>query len=174
MKPNRIIALSILITCLFCICLAWIFYSIRITSTTTLNKASSISLLLRAIQDNYNIEYISNILRMDPSQVYVLGVDDWSPLYSAVFHERIAVVKELIRRHAPLNQRAASDGTTALHMAVLRDNTEIVVLLLEAGIDTTIRDNNGNTASELARKRSKNDVSELIEAGKKTGHHERH
>uniref|UniRef100_A0A182RBK8 Uncharacterized protein n=1 Tax=Anopheles funestus TaxID=62324 RepID=A0A182RBK8_ANOFN len=55
------------------------------------------------------------------------------------------------------------DGQTALHLAVLTDQSKIVRRLLIAGIDRTIRDLDGNTALHLASGMGKvNIVKELL------------
>ena len=42
------------------------------------------------------------------------------------------------------------DGRTALHIAVTKNNSHIVKLLISKGIDTTIKDNAGKTAEQLS------------------------
>lgn len=53
-------------------------------------------------------------------------------------------------------------GYTLLHLASDRGHTEIVKLLLERGVDTTIKDPDDLTAKELAEVAEKNDIIEML------------
>jgi hypothetical protein len=49
-------------------------------------------------------------------------------------------------------------GNTALHTAAYRDNRAVAIFLLENGIDTTIRNNYGKLASDMAINSAMKDV----------------
>jgi Ankyrin repeats (3 copies) len=72
-----------------------------------------------------------------------------TPLYYASSYGLYYTVKSLIASGAGLNVRAGQYGGTAYHAACWRQRPQIGKLLLEAGIDTTIEDNNGMTAFDL-------------------------
>jgi hypothetical protein len=69
-----------------------------------------------------------------------------TPLNYASSYGLYYTVKSLIDSGADLNVRAGQYGEIAYHAACWRQHPQIVRLLLEAGIDTTIQDNNGKTA----------------------------
>jgi Ankyrin repeats (many copies) len=72
-----------------------------------------------------------------------------APLSYASSYGLYYTVKSLIASGADLNVRAGQYGGTAYDAACWRQRPQIVRLLLEAGIDTTIQDNNGMTAFDL-------------------------
>ena len=74
-----------------------------------------------------------------------------TPLHTAVDTNQAGIVSYLVnRRNADTN--AVDDmGMTSTHYAALLDNPEIILILLESSkTDLTIRDNNGDTAQDLA------------------------
>lgn len=75
-------------------------------------------------------------------------VDRESPLVAAVNIGATDVVEFLIEHGAPLDDLAFDVGSTALHVAVHRDDHRTVRMLLAAGADPTLRDGNGRTATE--------------------------
>jgi len=66
--------------------------------------------------------------------------------------ERTATMSELIFAGANLNA-VQENGKTALHFAVESDNVAGMTLLLICRADARIKDENGETANDLARKR---------------------
>ncbi|XP_060568285.1 ankyrin repeat and sterile alpha motif domain-containing protein 1B-like [Ruditapes philippinarum] len=86
------------------------------------------------------------------------GEADLTGLMYASFHNHPDVASALIEAGCELN----SVGTTfwsALHWAADRGNDELVYILLDAGIDPTIRDMRGETAAERAQT---DDIKEFI------------
>jgi ankyrin repeat protein len=72
-----------------------------------------------------------------------------SPLVAAIKAGDIARARVLLREKADANQ-AESDGTTALHWAVHRDDLEAVGLLLSAGASVNAANRHGVTPLHLA------------------------
>ncbi|XP_052779354.1 poly [ADP-ribose] polymerase tankyrase-2-like [Mya arenaria] len=85
------------------------------------------------------------------------GEADLTGLMYAAFHNHPEVAMALIDAGCELN---AVGGTfwTALHWAADRDNDELVYILLDAGINPTIRDMRGETALERARSDQMKDI----------------
>ncbi|NP_001089250.1 uncharacterized protein LOC734297 [Xenopus laevis] len=81
--------------------------------------------------------------------------DGDSLLHLAIIHEEKALVKEVIRRsyrdHCYLNKHNHLHQT-ALHLAVITEQHDISLLLLQAGCDAEIQDFRGNTALHIACK----------------------
>ena len=71
------------------------------------------------------------------------------PLYYAASYGLKETVKLLISQGADINARAGGFGSTPLHAACYRRHPEIVRILLAAGADPRISDNNDMTAIEL-------------------------
>lgn len=68
-------------------------------------------------------------------------VDEYStrtPLRQAAFGNKMACVKWLIDQGALIND-VNSEGWSALHLAIWRDNAQVVKMLLNAGASTTSR-----------------------------------
>ena len=73
-----------------------------------------------------------------------------TPLYYAASYGLYHTAKSLITSGVDLNVRAGRYGVTDFH-AYWRQRTQIRRLLVEAGADTTIRDYNGRTGSQLVQ-----------------------
>ncbi|XP_039761679.1 arfGAP with SH3 domain, ANK repeat and PH domain-containing protein isoform X5 [Pararge aegeria] len=63
-----------------------------------------------------------------------------------------------------LLDKATFSGMTALHLCAAIDRTEPMKLLLKAGADSTIKDNNGRTALQIARQLGHHACQELLES----------
>ena len=62
-----------------------------------------------------------------------------------------------------LNTAYAQNGNTPLHVAALNGQTEIVKLLLEQpGLDTTLKNNEGKTAADLAQEKNFMEIADLL------------
>ena len=83
------------------------------------------------------------------SELNAPDVYRWTPLMRAVDNGHIDAVKVLLQ--APRLSLNSQDetGNTALHHAASNANAEMLVLLLEAGIDQNIENNSGTTAAQL-------------------------
>jgi hypothetical protein len=72
------------------------------------------------------------------------------PLYYAASYGLTETVRSLVQAGADLDERAGRFGGTALHAAVWRKRPEILDILLDAGADPTIQDDQGSSASDLS------------------------
>ena len=77
-----------------------------------------------------------------------------TPLMIAVACQNVMFVTELINSGVDLNIRIMENKDkatgTALHLAVCQGNVEIIKLLLKGGIDTALKNKEGETAEEYA------------------------
>jgi ankyrin repeat protein len=78
----------------------------------------------------------------------------YTPLMLAAWDGAAACVKLLFARGGDtleLDVQSSQAGKTALHLAALKNHPEIIQLLLQAGADPTIRNNNGYTPLDDAQ-----------------------
>lgn len=83
------------------------------------------------------------------AQVNRLG---WTPLQYAASKGQLEMAKMLLANQAIVNA-PGPEGTTALMMAALSGNQQMVQLLLDAGADVTMQTTQKETAAAWARKR---------------------
>lgn len=87
----------------------------------------------------------------------VNGVDciGQTPLFYTVTHSQAAdLVPLLLQAGAKVNQQRWSDGWTALHLAAMLGNENIVNILLEAGANSTLKDSEHKTPGDIAKEYS--------------------
>lgn len=80
----------------------------------------------------------------------------------AVVHNLSSIVEALIEADAKLNAKNQR-GETSLIMAVRRGNTAIARILVDAGADTDIMDNDGLLAFDHAMIRKDNEMAAILE-----------
>ena len=73
-------------------------------------------------------------------------------------------VRTALQEHPEyINTAYAQNGNTPLHVAALNGQTEIVKLLLEQpGLDTTLKNNEGKTAADLAQEKNFTEIITLL------------
>lgn len=86
---------------------------------------------------------------------------NWDPLYIAANNGHKDIVEFLLERKANPNL-PSFDGGTALHAAVQKDHLEVVKVLLKYGAKLDIKNTEGLTAYDIA-KRTSNEVKSTIE-----------
>lgn len=92
-----------------------------------------------------------------------VGVDhlDMSALHVATLYEKTDVVKKLIEHHANLD-RGDESGTTPIMSAAARKDDYLLLLLLEAGADPSLKDEKGRTALDYAVKYEKTNIQDVL------------
>jgi ankyrin repeat protein len=88
-------------------------------------------------------------------------IDD-TLLSFAAYNESPHVVRRLIERGTPINERHYSTKVTALHKAVEGQRYENMELLLEAGANPNIADARGVTPLDLAMKLKDDKMLEML------------
>jgi ankyrin repeat protein len=87
----------------------------------------------------------------------------WTPLHYAAMNKHLKVIALLLEHHAYIDAESPN-GTTPLMMAAQYGNALTVKLLLEAGADATIRNQQRLSALDFAHKGEREDSAALIEA----------
>ncbi len=78
--------------------------------------------------------------------------------------EQLDLAETLVKRGVAIDERRAGPGTTALMMASIHGNKDLVQLLLRLGADPRLEDNKGQTALSFAQKKGHSEVAELLSA----------
>jgi ankyrin repeat protein len=100
-------------------------------------------------------------------QLIALGADvnkpGWTALHYASTHGHVAVMSLLLDHHAYIDA-ASPNGSTPLMMAALYGTPAAVKLLLEAGADPMLRNEQGLSAIDFANQGQRGESAELIAA----------
>ncbi len=84
---------------------------------------------------------------------------DMTPLHIAIFRGYTTVARVLLEAGSNPNQQDIR-GLSSIHLAAIRGNIEMVLLLTHADLD--LRDSRGNTAAELASKNGHHEVADYL------------
>jgi hypothetical protein len=87
----------------------------------------------------------------------------WTPLHYAATHGHLAVMTLLLDNHAYIDA-ASPNGSTPLMMAAQYGTPSAVKLLLEAGADPMLRNQQGLSALDFAQRANRSDSAEIIAA----------
>jgi serine/threonine-protein phosphatase 6 regulatory ankyrin repeat subunit B len=87
------------------------------------------------------------------------------PLIIAAQRNQLDMVKLLIQYKASINAIDPTTGQNALHWGVRYNNMDAVEFLVRHGIDINLRDKNGHTSLDIARKIKNKDIIEYLETG---------
>ena len=94
------------------------------------------------------------------------AANDWQPLLWAARENHTEMAATLIDLGADINEQqpltSTSSKSSALHVAAQKGAVDIVRLLLDRGIDRTLRDKHNNTALALAEKKKDVEVISLL------------
>ncbi len=100
-------------------------------------------------------------------QLVIMGADvnktGWTPLHYAATHGHLQVMSLLLENHAYIDA-GSPNGTTPLMMASFYGTPSAVKLLLEAGADPMIKNDQALTAIDFAHRNSRKESAEIIAA----------
>lgn len=88
----------------------------------------------------------------------------WTPLHYATSRaepDSVAMVRLLLEHHAYIDAESPN-RSTPLMLAAMYGNRDLVPLLLEEGADPSLRNEQGLTALDFARRADRDDLAELI------------
>lgn len=98
----------------------------------------------------------------EPNQADVYS---WTALMRAVYESRARIVGLLLESDLTKVNQRGENGVTALHLAVLKADEDIVRLLLAGGADPGIEDHSGRTALDYAKENNNVGIERLIKTG---------
>lgn len=87
----------------------------------------------------------------------------WAPLHYAATKGHVEVIRLLLDEHAYIDA-SSPNGSTPLMMAAMYGTPAAVKLLLEAGADPMIKNDQGLTAIDFAQRGERKDSAEIIAA----------
>lgn len=117
--------------------------------------------------DNDNLELTKSLLKYPSFDPNVLTEFKFSPLISAIEKNRTQIAKKLLKlKNINVNiQTHKKDRCTALMMAVIMQNVEIVTILIKnPTTKLNLKDVSGQTAYDMAKKLSNSEIKELLQS----------
>ncbi len=125
------------------------------TDVNALNARDESALMIAALRGHQDIA----------ARLIKRGADvnktGWAPLHYAASGGHLEIMSLLLENHAYIDAESPN-GTTPLMMAAQYGSAPAVKLLLEAGADPLLKNQQGLTAIQFAQRASRNDSIELI------------
>ena len=104
-----------------------------------------------------NEDLVCDILACGPDKGIRSDSSD-TPLHMAMLQRNTTVIKLLLDYGFDPNAKSTMNGYTPLHSAVSANNADGARLLLQYNADKNIRNNEGQTPLDMARKNDKRDL----------------
>ena len=111
-------------------------------------SARGTSPLMTALSEEEHHDIALLLLQSGADANYYTKSDMSAPLPQAAKYGSQQLISLLLQKGANINARDDWNGGNALHVAVREHNYDAIEVLLKAGIDRTVKDNNGRTALE--------------------------
>jgi len=127
------------------------------TKVETRNRQDESPLMLAAING------LTEICQQLISKGADVNKPGWTPLHYAATHGHLAVMNLLLENYAYIDA-ASPNGSTPLMMAASYGTPMAVKLLLEAGADPMLKNDQGLSAIDFAQRASRAESAEIISA----------
>ncbi|MFP8778010.1 ankyrin repeat domain-containing protein [Hydrogenophaga sp. RWCD_12] len=124
------------------------------------NEAGESPLMIAAIKGH--LEIAKSLIRRGAE----VNKPGWTPLHYAASRpepDSLEMVRLLLERHAYIDAESPNK-TTPLMMAAMYGHPDVVRLLVEEGADPSLRNQQGLTAVDFARRADRQDLADLIAA----------
>ncbi|MHB1456491.1 MAG: ankyrin repeat domain-containing protein [Armatimonadota bacterium] len=110
-----------------------------------------------------DVSSVKELMAFDKSQANKPDPTGWTPLYYAAAGDHVEIAKFLIDNGADINLKTTTDGKSALHWAAFHGHLLVVELLLSRGAQINDKDDDGNTALEIAKQTEKRNLIHYLE-----------
>lgn len=127
------------------------------TNVNILNAHGESPLMMAALKGQ--LEIATALIKRDAD----VNKTGWAPLHYASTNGHLAIMSLLLDNHAYIDAESPN-GSTPLMMAAQYGTAAAVKLLLDAGADPLLKNQQGLTAIDFARRVSRTDAIELISA----------
>jgi ankyrin repeat protein len=131
------------------------------TDVNAVNDKGESPLMLAAIkgqQDNINA-----LLQRDAA----VNKTGWTPLHYATTSSQLTIMKQLLEQYAFIDAQSPN-GTTPLMMAAMYGSSEAVKLLIDEGADPLMKNEQGMTAVDFAKRANRTEAMAMISAYART------
>ena len=125
------------------------------TDVDVLDPNGESPLMLAALKGQR--EEMDGLLKRDAA----VNKTGWTPLHYAATSGQIEIMKQLLENYAFIDAQSPN-GTTPLMMAAMYGSTAAVKLLLNEGADPLMKNEQGMTAIDFARRANRSDAIELV------------
>lgn len=120
------------------------------------------ALMIAAVKGHVSVAETLLAYGADPNKADIYS---WTPLMRAVSEDRRRIVQVLLEHERINVNQPGENGVTALHLAVLNGDPDIVKLLLAHGADPGIEDHSGRTALDFAKQNNNLELERMITTG---------
>ncbi len=127
------------------------------TNVNMLNAQGESVLMIAALKDN--IDAANSLVKRDAD----VNKTGWAPLHYAATSGSLAILSLLLDNHAYIDAESPN-GSTPLMMAAMYGTPQAVKLLIDAGADPLLKNQQGLTAIDFARRASRTESVDLLAA----------
>lgn len=107
---------------------------------------------------------VAEFLLESGADVNKVGYEECTPLMYEVYMKNHELVRFFIERGADANYQRQLDGFCPLHFAAQKRDIEMVDILLAAGADTSLENDDGQTPLDIATANSATDIIHKLQA----------
>lgn len=129
------------------------------TNVEARNENDESPLMLAAIKGQQDL--VEKLIARDAD----INKPGWTPLHYAASSGQVAIMKLLLDKYAFIDA-PSPNGTTPLMMAAMYGSGASVKLLLDEGADTAMKNQQGMTALDFAKRGNRPDAVEMLSAPK--------
>ena len=125
------------------------------TNVNLLNSAGESVLMIAALKGNEGA--VGSLLRRGAD----VNKTGWTPLHYAATSGQLTILTQLLENHAYIDAESPN-GSTPLMMAAMYGTPQAVKLLIDAGADPLLKNQQGITAIDFARRANRTESIELL------------
>ncbi len=127
------------------------------TNVNALNAKDESALMIAALKGHLDVA--ASLIKRDAD----VNKTGWAPLHYAATGGHLPILSLLLENHAYIDAESPN-GSTPLMMAAMYGTPQAVKLLVEAGADPLLKNQQGLTAIDFARRASRTEAVDLLVA----------